>query len=199
MSLADAALEDDDRAEEADAALEALRLAEEAGAPQPPDDAKMGEVLQLAENHLPNEPEAAQRANEGQPLAYPQDDEPMVPELAMVPMSRAVLLAGITCRRGAHSWSIRASQSIIALHAMNPVNDASVAITTNGRRYHHVTCHTLLCQAGIHRGVAFHRGTVIQLSSIVRNYNVSREASDQMTPCGFCRDHFEYLFGTLPC
>jgi hypothetical protein len=82
---------------------------------------------------------------------------------------------------------------------MNPTNDATVAITTNGRRYHHVCCHTLLCQRGPHKGLAYHGGTVIQLSSIVRSYNVSREASEQMTACGFCGEHFIHLFGRLPC
>jgi hypothetical protein len=192
MSLADAALDDQAQAEEADAALEALRLAEEFGPINQPDDAKMNEVLQ------PALPFWADGVDEGDPPAYPPDDEPM--ELVAAPtVSRAFLLAGITCRRGASAWSIRRSQNIIALHAMNPTNDATVAITTNGRRYHHVCCHTLLCQKGAHKGLAYHGGTVIQLSSIVRSYNVSREASEQMTACGFCGDTFMHLFGRLPC
>jgi hypothetical protein len=48
------------------------------------------------------------------------------------------------------------------------------------------------------RDIAFHGGTVIQLATVVRAFNISRPGH-ALRPCRMCSYMFDSIFGGQPC
>jgi hypothetical protein len=135
------------------------------------------------------------------PMAPPAYAEAKHPDPAAPQMSWATLLAGMGCKQGAQAWRVDDTQAIIAEHGANRTAHSTwVAITKNGRCYHHVTCSVLFCEGGHHRGTAYHKAVVVQRSSELRTYNGTRnEGEGALRSCGFCKKAFQDLLGQQPC
>ena len=126
---------------------------------------------------------------------------PLLAPVPALPMTRARLLMGLTCVPGSRAWSIDATQDMLTQYATDmDISTTRVGITTLGRCYHHVTCISLFCKKGIHRGRAYHGATVIQRADHARAFNrLAGPAGGALRECGFCAFEFDNLLGHQPC